>query len=79
MGDQRENSKDESEAVVEAQKALPNTQQNKGNKVQQALSYIGKLYQLECAIKDKLPDEKQAQRQTKAHVVLDQFKTWLDK
>lgn len=64
---------------IEAQKALPKAQQNKGNKVTQALAFIGKLYQLERAIAQKTPDEKKAAREQKARPALEQLHAWLDK
>ena len=64
---------------VEAQKALPKAKQNKGTKVQQALAWISKLYQIERAIADKPPDERSQRRQQDSAKVLQQFKVWLDK
>jgi transposase len=62
---------------TDAKKALPKTQQNKGNRVQQALSFIGKLYQLERAIQALEPGEKQRRRQADATVILERFEAWL--
>jgi len=64
---------------MDAKKALPKSAQNKGNRVQQALAFIGKLYQLERAIQELEPRYKQQRRQADAIVILDSFKTWLDK
>ena len=64
---------------VEAQKALPKAKQNKGTKVQQALAWISKLYQIERAIADKPSDERSQRRQQDSAKVLQQFKVWLDK
>lgn len=64
---------------MDAKKALPKKDQNKGNKVSQALAYIGKLYQLEQASKDLISQERQQQRQAHAAPILTQFKTWLDR
>lgn len=61
----------------DAQKALPKKEQNKGNRITQALAFIGKLYQLERAIQDLSSEEKQSRRQ--ADATLTQFKAWLDK
>jgi transposase len=64
---------------MEAKKALPQREQNKGNRVNQALSYIGKLYRLEQLLKEADADTRSARRQTDALPILEQFKTWLDK
>jgi transposase len=64
---------------TDAKKALPKAQQNKGNRVQQALSFIGKLYQLERAIQGLEPGAKQRRRQADATVILERFKAWLTK
>lgn len=64
---------------MDAKKALPKAQQNKGNRVQQALAFIGQLYQLERTIGALEPEEKRQRRQADAVVILDRFKTWLDK
>jgi transposase len=64
---------------MDAKKALPKAQQKTGNKVLQALAFIGQLYQLERAIGEFEPEEKQQRRQADAVVILDRFKTWLDK
>ena len=64
---------------MDAKKALPTRDQHKGNKVHQALSFIGKLYQLEQSLKDATVQERQRRRHTDANEVLDQFKAWLDK
>ena len=42
------------------------------------VALIGKLYQIERAIKDCSPEERQAVRQEKATPVLETMKTWLD-
>jgi transposase len=64
---------------MDARKALPKREQNKGNRVNQALSYIGKLYQLEQLLKEADADTRRARRQTDALPILEQFKAWLDK
>jgi transposase len=63
----------------DAHKALPKKDQSKGNKVTQALAYIGKLYQLEQAMKDLTPQDKTQRRQADAGPILLKFKAWLDK
>ena len=64
---------------MDAKKALPKAEQNKGNKVNQALAFIGKLYQLEQVIKASEPEERKTRRHTDATPILDRFRTWLDK
>ena len=64
---------------MDAKKALPKKDQNKGNKVTQALALIGKLYQLEQVIKDLDAEEKAQRRQADALPTLEKFKAWLDK
>jgi len=64
---------------MDAKKALPKAQQNKGNRVQQGLAFIAALYQLERAIRDLKPEEKQRRRQADAAITLARFKAWLDK
>ena len=64
---------------MDAKKALPKKEQNKGNKITQALAYIGKLYQLEQAIKEASSEDKHLRRQADAVIILDKFKAWLDK
>ena len=44
----------------------------------QMVALIGKLYQVERAIKGLTPEEKQAVRQEKAKPILDTIKAWLD-
>ena len=44
----------------------------------QMVALIGKLYQIERAIKGRSPEERQAVRQEKATPVLETMKTWLD-
>ena len=44
----------------------------------QMVALIGKLYQIERAIKDKTPDEREMIRREKAKPILDKIKTWLD-
>ncbi len=44
----------------------------------QMVALIGKLYQIERAIKDKSPEEKKAVRQEQAKPVLDKINNWLD-
>jgi transposase len=64
---------------MDAKKALPQAEQNKGNRVTQALAFIGKLYQLEQVLKDADPSTRQARRQSQALPTLNKFKAWLDK
>lgn len=64
---------------IDAQKALPKAQQSKGNRVQQALAFIAKLYQLEREIAEQAPQIKAERRQAEATAVLKRFKAWLDK
>lgn len=64
---------------MDAKKALPKQEQSKGNKVNQALAFVGKLYQLEQALKDAAPDERRIRRRADALPILDRFKAWLDK
>ena len=64
---------------MDAKKALPKKEQNKGNKVTQALAFIGRLYQLEQATKDKTASERGQRRLTDAVPTLIRFKAWLDK
>lgn len=64
---------------MDAKKALPKAQQNKGNKVTLALSYIGRLYQIERKVQDAEPVDRQQLRQSIAMPVLTAFKAWLDK
>ncbi len=44
----------------------------------QMVALIGKLYQIERAIKDKAPEERKAIRQEQAKPILDKIKIWLD-
>ena len=44
-----------------------------------AINHIQKLYRIEKEIKDKTTEEKQRIRQEKSTLLLEQFKTWLDK
>lgn len=64
---------------MEARKALPKREQAKGNRVNQALAFIGKLYRLEQVLKEADADTRQARRQSEALPILGQFKRWLDK
>ncbi len=64
---------------MDAKKALPKQEQSRGNKVTQALSFIGKLYRLEQLIKALPAEEKLRRRQTDAVAILVPFKAWLDK
>jgi len=61
---------------VEAQTAEP---KNKSGRAQLAINKIAKLYRIEKEIKDLPSDEKQAIRQDKSHLLLKDFKQWLDK
>jgi len=62
---------------MDAKKALPKADQTKGNRVQQALSFIGKLYQLEQALNTVDADTRKVRRQSEALPILEKFKTWL--
>jgi transposase len=64
---------------MDAKKALPKPEQSKGNKVNQALSYVGKLYQLERALKEADPEIRRQRRQAEAQPILEKFKAWLDR
>lgn len=64
---------------MDAKKALPKREQNKGNKVQQALALISKLYQFEQSLKTAPEEERQSRRQADAIPVLNQLKAWLDR
>lgn len=64
---------------MDAKKALPKAAQDRGGKVLQALAYIGKLYQLENALRDVTVETRQQRRQAAATPILNAFKTWLDK
>lgn len=64
---------------MDAKKALPKREQAKGNRVQQALALIGKLYRLEQQLKSVDATERQRRRQADAVPILTQFKTWLDR
>ena len=48
-----------------------------GGKAQQGLALIQKLYQVERLAKDRSPEERQALRQEKAALILEQLHTWL--
>jgi transposase len=63
---------------MDAKKALPKTQQNKTTRVHQALALIGKLYQLEQALRDQPPQARLQRRQQDALPILERFKAWLD-
>jgi hypothetical protein len=43
------------------------------------VNHIRKLYRIEAAIKDKSPSEKQAYRIEHARLLLEEYKTWLNK
>jgi transposase len=64
---------------MDAKKALPKKDQSKGNKITQALAFIGKLYQLEQAIKEATSQDKQLRRRADAVMILENFKAWLNK
>jgi len=64
---------------MDAKKALPKSGLNKGNRVHQGLAFISQLYQLERAIQELGPEEKQQRRHADAIVILERFKTWLTK
>ena len=64
---------------MDAKKALPKQAQDRGGKVLQALAFIGKLYQLEKALREVTAQTRQQRRQAEAVPVLNQFKAWLDR
>ena len=64
---------------MDAKKALPKKDQDRGNKVNQALAFISKLYQLEQRIKNMALENKQHTRQAEAQITLTKFRAWLDK
>lgn len=64
---------------VDAEKSLPKGQQNKVGKIQWALSWFQKIYQIERDIKGLSTEERYRIRQEKSKPMLDTFKTWLDK
>lgn len=61
---------------IEAQKAQL---KGKTGKADWAINHIKKLYRIESEIKQKTALEKKAARQSQSVVLLNQFKTWLDK
>jgi len=56
-----------------------NRGKSKSGKTEMALSFIGKLYDLERQIKGQPPDERKRVRQQQAKPILKQFRAWLDK
>ena len=52
---------------------------NKTGRANWALSHIQKLYRIEKAIKDLIPEGKYEVRQNQAKPLLEQYKQWLDK
>ena len=52
---------------------------NKTGRANWALSHIQKLYRIETAIKDLIPEDKYEVRQNQANPLLEQYKQWLDK
>jgi transposase len=67
--------------VIKARQPAPKGQPQKAGSAEKALSYIGKLYQLESrADREGLtPDQRRELRQAEAVPILDDFKKWLDK
>ena len=61
---------------VRAQRQQP---KGKTGGADQALAWIGKLYQVERQLKDKTPSERRKIRQAKALPILNQLRKWLDK
>lgn len=64
---------------IEALNGLPKKDRQKGGRIQQALAYISKLYQLETRHKDSSVEERLQARQEHAMSTLKTFKQWLDK
>ena len=65
--------------VVQAEKAVPTPKEGAPPSLAaQALLWIGKLYEIERAIKDEPPDKKCQIRQQQARPVLEQFRVWLE-
>ncbi len=61
---------------IRAQRQQP---KGKTGGADQALAWIGKLYQIERQLKDATPPERHKVRQAKARPVLSQLRKWLDK
>ncbi|MCI0504592.1 MAG: IS66 family transposase [Gammaproteobacteria bacterium] len=61
----------------EAQKALPKSQQKRSGRIEQALSYIQKLYAVETRVRDADNEKRHDARQQDSVPVLDAFHTWL--
>jgi transposase len=59
-----------------AQQAMP---KGKAGRPHEALSYIGRLYQLERQWKDLAPEQRTQRRQAEARPILDAFGAWLAK
>lgn len=54
-------------------------QKKKAGKAQMAINYIAKLYRIETAIADLIPEEKLKVRLEKSQPIIDALRTWLDK
>jgi transposase len=63
----------------DALKALPKAQQGRGNRIQQALNFIMKLYAIESRLKDASAEARLAARQAESRPVLETFKVWLER
>lgn len=64
----------------DAQKALPKSKQKRAGRIQQAISYIQKLYAVEKRLPEDAPDEQRLQaRQQDSIPVLNAFHDWLMK
>lgn len=65
---------------TDAVKAMPKKKHKKNKKslAQMAVDKLGKLYELETAIKDLTPQERCRQRQLHSVPLLNEFKTWVD-
>ena len=63
----------------EAEKALPKAKQKKAGRIQQAVSYIQKLYAVEKRHRLSTPHERLLARKEDSLPVLKDFKIWLDK
>ena len=61
---------------IEAQRAQV---KGKTGKADWAVNHIQKLYRVESQLKNKTPDERYRVRQKESKLLLEQFKTWLDK
>ena len=63
----------------DAQKALPKKANDKTRRVEQALSFFTKLYQIERGVKEASIEQRYEARQRLSIPVLERFKAWLDR